>query len=81
MSAAIRATTARERANIAARFIRGCSTDGRAFSDCFEMGDGDEVLRLLLEKGDRNLAFMAQLRVVFAPEVFRSRDATATREG
>ena len=57
MSAATRATTAKERARIAAGFIRRSSTTGRAFSDCFEMGDGDEVKRLLLEMGERSQSF------------------------
>jgi len=55
MSAAIRAKTARARAGIAARMIKtikpwpqgwglGCN---RKFDDCFEMGDGREVVRHL----------------------------------
>lgn len=55
MSAATRAKTARERANIAARFIRdrapyGGPVQSRAFDDCFEMGDGEQVIALLKVK-------------------------------
>ena len=48
MSEAIRAKTARARAGIAARMLRKGRTDCRAFSDCFEMGDGDQVMAYLL---------------------------------
>lgn len=48
MSAAIDARGAKERARIAARFIRsGVEEPGRAFSACFEMGDEREVLEHL----------------------------------
>ena len=47
MTAAIRARSARERATIAAAFIRRGSTGSRAFADCFEMGDGEAVMALL----------------------------------
>lgn len=60
MSEATRTTSARERATIAARYIRRGRTNGRAFDDCFEMGDGDAVVRALLErvpKDDRIKAF------------------------
>ena len=36
------------RAAAAAIFIRRGRTDSRAFADCFEMGDGDEVVKMLL---------------------------------
>jgi|JI9StandDraft_1071089.scaffolds.fasta_scaffold148109_4 hypothetical protein len=52
MSAATQAKNAKERANIAARFIRRGSTDSRAFDDCFECGDGDAVVSALLAKDD-----------------------------
>lgn len=50
MSAATRATTARERAAIAADLIRRGRTQSRSFFSCFEMFDGDEVLRILRTK-------------------------------
>jgi len=58
VSAATRAKSARERANIAARFIRRGSKGSRAFADCFEMGDGDEVAKILVQKAqtDKRLA-------------------------
>ena len=65
MSAAIRAKSARARANIACRFIRAGSTSGRAFSDCFEMGDGDEVLTIIIERAKRDTALLERVRKVF----------------
>ena len=58
MSAAIKAKSAKARANIAARmllrtiphYMPGGKLMGRAWDDCFEMGDGDEVFRLLIDK-------------------------------
>ena len=50
MSQATRAKTAKERAQIAARIIRSGRTPTRAFDDCFEMYDGDEVKRILAEE-------------------------------
>ena len=50
MSAAIRAKSAKERATIAAGFIRRGNTQSRAFDDCFEMGDGTQVVIYLLAK-------------------------------
>ncbi len=50
MTAAIRATTANERATIAAAYIRRGATNSRGFDNCFEMGDGDEVIRILRTK-------------------------------
>jgi hypothetical protein len=47
MSAAIRASSARERAIIAAQYIRRGATDSRGFDNCFEMGDGDAVMAFL----------------------------------
>ena len=51
-----RVKSARARATVAARLLktvkpwpRGYGL-GRSFDDCFEMGDGGEVKRLLLEK-------------------------------
>ena len=49
MSAATRAKTASERATIAADYIRRGQTHTRAFADCFEMGDGDQVNELLCQ--------------------------------
>lgn len=47
MSAATRAKTAKERAKIAAEFIRKGGETTRAFDDCFEMGDANEVIQNL----------------------------------
>ena len=62
MSAAISATTARERARIAAAFIQRGSKQNRGFCNCFEMGDGDEVIRLLVERARKNPEFAVKLR-------------------
>lgn len=48
-----RPKTTRGRANRAVLLIRGgrCSGEfSRAFDDCFEMGDGDAVVALLMER-------------------------------
>jgi len=50
MSAAINAKTAKQRANIAAIMLKRNKNFTRAFDDCFEMGDGDEVMNILIEK-------------------------------
>lgn len=53
MSAATRATTPAQRANIAAAMIRKGTTNacgGRAFDGCFEMGDGAQVVAYLVAK-------------------------------
>jgi hypothetical protein len=44
MSRATSVKTAKERAQIAAQYIRSGRTPTRAFDDCFEMFDGDEVV-------------------------------------
>jgi hypothetical protein len=62
MSAAIDARSAKERAQIAADFLRKGSVSGRAFSDCLEMGDGDEVLRLLIQLAHKSPKFRAVLQ-------------------
>jgi hypothetical protein len=54
MSQATEAKTARERAAIAARLIRQ-GIRSRALDDCFEMYDGDEVLRLLRARKDARI--------------------------
>lgn len=54
MSAATRASCAKERAQIAAAFIRSGRTPTRALDDCLEMGDGEEVVRILREMAKRS---------------------------
>lgn len=55
MSQAIRAKTAKERANIALRMMKTYKDlNRRTFGDCFEMGDGDEVKRIIVEKVKAN---------------------------
>ena len=65
MSAATRAKTARERANIAIRMLKSTPEHrsfGRAFDDCFEMNDGDEVARIIAERAKADPALLAILR-------------------
>ena len=59
MSRAIQATTARERANIAAAYIRRGITHTREFGNCFEMYDGDAVVFYLLRKGEKDARILA----------------------
>lgn len=56
MSAATRAKTAKARATIAIRLLKTAKPYpcgyglGRNFDDCFEMGDGDEVYRVVITR-------------------------------
>ena len=50
MSAAIKAKSAKARAGIAISMIKRNSTFSRAFDDCFEMGDGDQVMDFIIQK-------------------------------
>ena len=56
MSAAISAKTAKARAGIAVRLLKTAKPYprgfglGRNFDDCFEMGDGKEVHRLVIDR-------------------------------
>lgn len=52
MSQATRATSARQRATIAARYIRAGQTSGRALADCFEMWDGSGVVGHLVKRAE-----------------------------
>jgi len=69
MSAAIKAKSARARASIAARLIRRTKPWptgyglGRRFDDCFEMGDGHEVFRLLKEKAKADPSLVNAARI------------------
>jgi hypothetical protein len=66
MSEAIRAKTAAERATIAANFLKGAKERnedfGRPFDDCFEMGDAEEVMRILIERATDDLALRIAVR-------------------
>lgn len=68
MSEATRAKSAKTRANIAAKIIKTQNNVyTRAFEDCFEMGDGDEVMENLitLAKEDGVLAFCIRRKDVW----------------
>jgi hypothetical protein len=72
MSAATRAKTAKERASIASRLLMTVKNveNCRAFDDCFEMFDGAEVRRLIVERIKRNDSFKQRVMKVFNwPEV------------
>jgi len=50
MSQAIEVKSAKRRASIAANMIKKQDNFYRAFDDCFEMGDGDEVMNWIIKK-------------------------------
>jgi hypothetical protein len=66
MSEAINAKTAAERATIAANLLKGAKERnevlGRPFDDCFEMGDAEEVMRILMERATDDLALRIAVR-------------------
>lgn len=62
MSAAIDAKSAKERAQIAAAFIRRGGESTRAFDDCLEMGDGDEVVSILCQMAKRSPKLKENIR-------------------
>ncbi len=68
MSAAIRAKTAKERARIAIRILLAGYELHRTFDDCFEMGDGTEVLKIVIEKSKTNPRLFERCKKAFAPE-------------
>lgn len=53
-----RVKSAGARATIAARMIKTYKVLGRSFDDCFEMGDGSEVKRLLIEKAKKDMGLL-----------------------
>ncbi len=52
MSRAIDAKSTSARATIAIRKMKAHQTSARSFSDCFEMGDGDDVIREILRRAE-----------------------------
>lgn len=67
MSKATRAKSAKARTNIAAKMLRGRERLGREFDDCFEMGDGDEVARLLYVRAKTDTVLERLLRKKATP--------------
>lgn len=64
MSAATRAKTAKARATIARKMIMSHKTGSsfpRSFDDCFEMGDGLEVVAELRRRAEANAGFKSAL--------------------
>ena len=62
MSMATRATSARQRATIAANMIKKNQEFGRAFDDCFEMCDGDEVMEWIIVKARKDAKLARALK-------------------
>lgn len=54
MSAATHAKSAKARASIAIRLIKAKQTHGRPFSSCFEMGDGDDVVKEIVCRANKD---------------------------
>lgn len=65
MSAATRAKTAKERATIAIQMIKHTANKGRAFDDCFEMGDGDAVVTEIIRRAEKDDTLRAKMLTVF----------------
>jgi len=65
MSMATNAKNARQRASIAINMIKKQNNFYRAFDDCFEMNDGDEVMKYIIEKTrkDRILAIAIKIKM------------------
>lgn len=64
MSAASKAKTAKERATIAIRTMKANKSGSfsRAFDDCFEMGDGDAVVKEIAFRALRNSDLLALVK-------------------
>lgn len=72
MSRAISAKTARERATILAALIRrGVSHESRELSNCLEMGDGEEVMRLIRQRITKGTLPYTQARKYLTAESLR----------
>ena len=71
MSQAILAKTAKQRASIALRMLRGNTELRRGFDDCFEMGDGDEVLQNIVEYVKRAEALKQRIIKTFSADALR----------
>lgn len=70
MSMAILAKTAKERATIAIRIMKHNKDPfTRELDNCFEMGDGEEVIRIVKERAKRDPALMVRVLKVFASHV------------
>lgn len=50
----ISAPTTKDRAAVAIRLIKQNRTRGRSFSNCFEMGDGDDVIREIVRRANKD---------------------------
>lgn len=66
MSAAILAKTAKERANIAIRIMKyNVDPFTRELDNCLEMGDGDKVLSIILDRALRDIHLARIVNKVF----------------
>ncbi len=80
MSAAILAKTAKERAAIAIRIMKyNKDPFTRALDNCFGMGDGDEVVRIVFERAKKNPALLEICKRVFAPNVLEKYQVTSLK--
>jgi hypothetical protein len=51
---AISAPSAKARASVAIGLIKARRTGSRSFFNCFEMGDGDDVIREILRRAEKD---------------------------
>jgi len=65
MSLATRAKTAKARAGIAIRMLKTQKNLYRAFDDCFEMFDGEQVRAHIVERAKKDDALMVRCKQVF----------------
>lgn len=72
MSAAIHAKTTKERATIAAAHMRRNGGFTRELANCFEMGDGDAVVRLLCAMANNGPKLKAVIRRYLSPESLKA---------
>lgn len=62
MSMAIRVKNARQRASIAINMLKKNKSFSRKFDDCFEMGDGDEVMNVIIERAGKDFWLAMAIR-------------------
>lgn len=54
MTSAITAKSAKERASIAIALIKARRTSQRSFFNCFEMNDGDDVIKEIVRRAEKD---------------------------
>jgi hypothetical protein len=75
MSMATRAKSAKARASIAIRMIKTQTNFYRAFNDCFEMNDGEEVVTIIAQRAnaDKELAACLLRKQPLGLDILQSR--------